>query len=57
MRRNTHADHDSFLPLCLGDIDGSRLHHWLLAPLTGAHLQRDAVLGLCLLLGGSVPRL
>ena len=34
----------------------SRLHHWLPTPL-GAHLQWDAVLGLCLLLGGSVPRL
>src|SRR5215204_7170758 len=44
--------------LSLGDVDVrySRLHHWLPTPL-GAHLQWDAVLGLCLLLGGSVPRL
>ena len=47
MRRNTHADQDPFLPFCLGDIDGSRLHRWLLAPLNGAHLRRDAVLSLC----------
>src|SRR5215213_5735916 len=42
----------------LGDVEVrySRLHHWLPTPL-GAHLLRDAVLRLCLLLGGSVPRL
>src|SRR5215203_5568773 len=58
-RRKTHTDHDDpFLPLSLcGEIEGSRVHHWLPTPL-GAHLLRNAVLGLCLLLlGGSVARL
>ena len=32
MRRNTHADQDSYLPSCFGDVEGSRLHHWLSAP-------------------------
>src|SRR5215203_569217 len=45
-----------FLPnLCRG-IEGSRLHHWLPTP-PGAHLLRDAVLGLCPMLGGTVSRL